>query len=143
MLPKECGFGYLHKLVLPPYAVSMPNPTLWSSCSQNRCRSATLSGELGVIYSSSSTSCSLLVENRLNFQLFCEPTLTIGGKLSSRGEWGHQSMDFLQTACFFFATTSASLLVLDLRWSLSFMIVFLHVSVGSPLQSLPSLTHVG
>ncbi|XP_020604326.1 diacylglycerol kinase theta-like isoform X2 [Orbicella faveolata] len=42
MLPKECGFGYLQKLVLPPYAVSMPNTTLWSSCSQNRCRSATL-----------------------------------------------------------------------------------------------------
>lgn len=36
MLPKECGFGYLHKLVLPPYAVSMPNITLWSSCSQRR-----------------------------------------------------------------------------------------------------------
>ena len=70
MLPKECGFGYLQKLVLPPYAVSMPNTTLWSSCSQNRCRSATLNGELGVIYRSSSTSCFLLVENGLNFQLF-------------------------------------------------------------------------
>ncbi|KAM7435763.1 hypothetical protein ABFA07_014370 [Porites harrisoni] len=42
MLPKECGFGYLHKLVLPPYAVSMPNLTLWSSCSQKRSRAATL-----------------------------------------------------------------------------------------------------
>ncbi|CAH3015343.1 unnamed protein product [Porites evermanni] len=42
MLPKECGFGYLHKLVLPPYAVSMPNLTLWSSCSQKRSRTATL-----------------------------------------------------------------------------------------------------
>ena len=64
MLPKECGFGYLHKLVLPPYAVSMPNTTLWSSCSQNRCRSATLSGELGVIntYHQLSVLC-LQVEN--------------------------------------------------------------------------------
>ncbi|KAJ7358722.1 hypothetical protein OS493_022166 [Desmophyllum pertusum] len=43
VLPKECGFGYLHKLVLPPYAVSMPNIALWSSCSQVRCRSTTLS----------------------------------------------------------------------------------------------------
>lgn len=63
MLPKECGFGYLHKLVLPPYAVSMPNTTLWSSCSQNRCRSATFSGERGVINTLSSSSPSLLVEN--------------------------------------------------------------------------------
>jgi len=42
MLPKDCGFGYLHKLVLPPYAVSMPNITLWSSCSKTRSRTATL-----------------------------------------------------------------------------------------------------
>lgn len=45
MLPKECGFGYLHKLLLPPYAVSMPNVTLWSSCSESRCKSATSRGK--------------------------------------------------------------------------------------------------
>ncbi|XP_027044816.1 diacylglycerol kinase theta-like isoform X2 [Pocillopora damicornis] len=50
MLPKECGFGYLHKLLLPPYAVSMPNVTLWSSCSESRCKSATSRGMLkGVV----------------------------------------------------------------------------------------------
>ncbi|XP_078382985.1 diacylglycerol kinase theta-like isoform X2 [Oculina patagonica] len=44
MLPRECGFGYLHKLVLPPYAVSMPNIALWSSCSQSRRASTSISG---------------------------------------------------------------------------------------------------
>ncbi|XP_067048570.1 diacylglycerol kinase theta-like isoform X1 [Acropora muricata] len=44
MLPKECGFGYLHKLVLPPYAVSMSNITLWSSCSHRRSSRASTIG---------------------------------------------------------------------------------------------------
>lgn len=44
MLPKECGFGYLQKLVLPPYAVSMPNISLWSSCSYRRRSSASAIG---------------------------------------------------------------------------------------------------
>lgn len=132
MLPKECGFGYLQKLVLPPYAVSMPNTTLWSSCSQNRCRSATLNGELGVIYRSSSTSCFLLVENGLNFQLFCEHALTtkLLKRLEMKPMWRlGPSIHFVQ-ATWSFATTSASLHVLDLRFSLSFMIILLHVSLG-------------
>ena len=98
MLPKECGFGYLHKLVLPPYAVSMPNTTLWSSCSQNRCRSATLGGKLGVVNTSSSSFCSLLTSR----------------------EWGHQSVFSKQLSLL--APHLASLHVLDARSMFSLLV---------------------
>ena len=135
MLPKQCGFGYLHKFVLPPYAVSMPNTTLWSSCSQNRCRSATLSGELGVIYSSLSTSRSRLVENKLDFQLFCKSTLTTGLlkwlKIESARRM-RPSVHFLLPP-----PRTASLHVLDLRFPLFLMTVFLYVSLGRVLGLTP------
>ena len=41
-LPKQCNFGYMHRLILPPYAVSVPNIQLWSSCSRSRVGSASL-----------------------------------------------------------------------------------------------------